>query len=66
MIELRKCFVPKESFKERFDKLAKNIPEEELAGMFSVSKTTIRRWRAGTSSPHPIMQKMVFKILTKK
>lgn len=42
---------------------ALEIPDEELAALFKVSRPTIGRWKRGDAAPHPLGRPPVFESL---
>lgn len=53
------------TFQERLLKALEglDLPDREFARAMSASLTTIRRWKDGTSWPHPMVEKIVFRFL---
>jgi hypothetical protein len=54
-----------ETFQQKFVRHAGTRSDLELARMFKVSVPTIARWKAGTTSPHPLAREAVFKAFAK-
>jgi hypothetical protein len=51
------------TFQERFNKAVGTRTDRELARHLDVSIPSVRRWRDGTTSPHPLMVEFVFEKL---
>lgn len=42
------------------------LRDEDFSKLFSISKPSVRRWKAGKSSPHPLLRQHIFQTLEKK
>lgn len=53
------------TFKERLTFLmaALKLDDKEISHSFHISISTIRHWLAGFSEPHPVMAKLILKVL---
>lgn len=56
-----------EQFKELFNEGTSilGLLDMDISRQFSVSRSTINKWRTGENAPHPAMQKIIFEYFEK-
>ena len=52
-----------ENIMTKFQEAIKDIPEQVLCETFSISRPSVRRWKAGVSAPAPAMQELIYRKL---